>query len=127
MLHLFLFSPPFLRMDQTLNVSNLLTLRDLSVKHALIVGLGIHQRQSSIRCGFDFRVIVYGVVQAVRGSDPDPTVSHDGGLSLQRLRAGRETVQMEVDICSVSVKSISKVLAGVKKPGKYIPLHTDQL
>lgn len=76
-LHLFGISPPFLRVEQTLHVSYLLTLRDLSAKHAFIVGLGIHQRQSSRRSDFDFRIIVFGV-QAVCSCDPDPTISHDG-------------------------------------------------
>lgn len=76
-LHLFLLSPPLLRVKHTLHVSYLLTLRNLSAEHASIVGLGIHQCQSSRRRGFVFRVIVNWVVQAVRSCDPDPTVSHD--------------------------------------------------
>lgn len=76
-LHLFLVSPPLLRVEQTLHVSYLFTLRNLSAEHASVVGLGIHQCQSSRRRGFVFRIIV-NWVQAMRSGDPDPTVSRDG-------------------------------------------------
>lgn len=92
-------------MEETLSISNLLPLRDLAGAQARAQCLDVHRRQSSRRRGRGLRFDV-DEVQTVRGREPDPAVSHDGGLSLQRFRAGRQAVEMKINVGAVAaVKS----------------------
>jgi hypothetical protein len=73
-----LISPELLfRVEKTLGVSHLLTFRDFPTVQTRAESLDVHGRQSSRRRGLGIRSNVVGV-QAVRGGEPNPAVSHDG-------------------------------------------------
>lgn len=69
--------PSLLRVEKTFCVTDLFALRDFAAAHAGPMCLNIHGRQSSRWLGLGLRFDVNGV-QAVRGGEPGPAVSHDG-------------------------------------------------
>lgn len=75
--HFILLFSSLLCVKETLRVSHLLPFRDLAASQTRVQGLDVHRRQSSRRHGLISRFNVVGV-QAVRGSEPDPAISHDG-------------------------------------------------
>jgi hypothetical protein len=69
--------PSLLRVEKTFCVTDLFALRDFAAAHAGPMCLDIHGRQSSRWAGLGPRFDV-NRVQAMRGVEPGPAVSHDG-------------------------------------------------
>ena len=86
-------------MHQTLSIADLLSFRNFPIAHAR--RLDVHRRQSLGRRPGRWLSVRWN--ESVGSGDPDATVPHDWCESLQRFRARREPVEVEVDVGSVAV------------------------